>query len=77
MGPCGTMGVCLRDGREGVKNQIVENISSQQIDTGPLIPSVFFSFLLDMICIANGSSVALAFSEVKKDWTGGGVGGGE
>lgn len=68
MGPCGTIVVCLRDGREGVKNQIAEDISSQQIDTGPLIPSFFFPFLLDMICIANGSSVALAFSEVRKDW---------
>lgn len=42
VGPCRTMAVCLSDGREGVKNQIVEDISSQQIDTGPLILS--FSF---------------------------------
>lgn len=54
---------------KGVKNQNVEDISSQQIDTGPLIPG-FFPFLLDMICIANGSSVALAFSRVRKDWGG-------
>lgn len=48
---------------EGVKNQNVEDISSQQIDTGPLIPGFFFffPFLLDMICIANGGPVALAF----------------
>lgn len=36
------MAVCLGDGREGVKNQNVEDISSQQIDTGPLIPASFF-----------------------------------
>lgn len=50
----GDNGGCVGDGREGVKNQNVEDISSQQIDTGPLIPGFFFSFLLDMICIANG-----------------------
>lgn len=59
-------------GRQGVKNQNVEDISSQQIDTGPLILGslFFFSPLLDMICIANGSSVALALffleSRIKK-----------
>lgn len=41
VGPWRTMVVCLRKGREGVKNQNVEDISSQQIDTGPLIPSFF------------------------------------
>lgn len=69
MGPRETMEVCLGDGSEGVKNQKVEDISSQQIDTAPLIPSVFFPSLLDMICIANGCSVALAFflESVRKD----------
>lgn len=41
-GPRGTMAVCLGNGREGVKNQNAEDISSQQIDTGPLIPDFFF-----------------------------------
>lgn len=50
-------------GRQRVKNQNVEDISSQQIDTGPLILGSLFFFppLLDTICIANGCSVALAF----------------
>lgn len=64
------MAVCLGDGREGVKNQNVEDISSQQIDTGPLIPASFF--LPHMICIANGSSVALAFFWSQKRVEGGG-----
>lgn len=42
VGPWRTIVVCLGDGREGVKNQNAEDISSQQIDTAPLIPSFFF-----------------------------------
>lgn len=41
----GTMLVCLGDGREGVKNQNVGDISTQQIDTGPLIRIFFLSFI--------------------------------
>lgn len=41
VGPWRTIVVCLRNDREEVKNQNVEDISSQQIDTGPLIPSFF------------------------------------
>lgn len=60
------MAVCLRNGRDGVKNQNVGDISRQQIDTGPLI-LLLFSLLLDMICIANASCVTLAFAGVRKD----------
>ena len=50
-GPWGAMAGCVGDSTEGVKNQNTDDISSQQIDTGPLI---LLLFPLDMICIANG-----------------------
>lgn len=36
--PLGDNGGCVGDGRVGVGNQNADDISSQQIDTGPLIP---------------------------------------
>lgn len=69
-GPSGTMVVCLGDGRQGVKNQNVEDISSQQIDTGPLIPG--FSFLSSWTWSALQMAALLLwpFLESKKDWRG-------
>lgn len=64
----GTMAVCLRDGREGVKNQNVKDISSQQIDTGPLIPSFFFPSSWTWSALQMAILSHWSFLESEKTW---------
>lgn len=63
------MAVCLGEGREGVKNQNVEDISSQQIDTGPLIPaSLFLPPGHDLHCKCKFCRIGLFLESEKNGW---------